>query len=399
MLSKEELEVITGEVKKSVDDLIEVGLKKQINAEVVSSARKIVEDLRTERLVFGYDRTGLDSQQKKEFAQAVKALAMGKLVTKSGEEMVTEIDSRGGYLLPVEVAKSIQRIARSVGLVLSKATPWTMGSDQLEIPAYTGSILEGDYLGVNAAGDLTAATFKNARLIIHKWQLAFTLGTDLLEDAPEDLANWLLALAGEAVANKIDKMGLVGTGNPFTGIVYDSDVTAVTLATGKDTFAEYNVIEDSSTAIGNLEESLLGDACFVFSRTVWASLRVQKDDAGQYLLGVGGMNNMAWLLKDDPLSGAGPAPVGNILGHNVYTNRNMPALSATAVSTIFGIFGNFSALAVGRRGGMTMEQYKSGTFGSKEIALADQTGLVIKERHAVAVTLPEAFVNIKTAAS
>ena len=182
-------------------------------------------------------------------------------------------------------------------------------------------------------------------------------------------------------------------------MLQSADVTAVALDTGKNTFAEYDVIVDSATVIGNLEESVLEEACFVFSRTVWASLRVQKDDSGQFLLGVGGMSNLGWLLNHDPKSVAGPRPVGSILGHDVYTNRNMPALSASAASTKFGIFGNFAMMGFGRRGQMSMEQFKSGTFGGKEIALADQTGLVVKDKHAVAITLPEAFVTIETAAS
>jgi HK97 family phage major capsid protein len=194
-----------------------------------------------------------------------------------------------------------------------------------------------------------------------------------------------------------DYQGLVSAGAPFTGVMASGDVTAVTLDAGKNTFAEYDVIIDSSTVIGTLEESVLNEACFVFSRTVWANLRTQKDDAGAFLLGVGGMNDVDWLLKNDPKSAAGPRPMGSILGFPVYTNRNMPALSASATSTKFGIFGNFGVgMAVGRRGSMSMEQFRSGTFGSKEIALADQTGLVVKDRHAVGIVLPEAFLTIAT---
>ena len=173
---------------------------------------------------------------------------------------------------------------------MSQVTKWPMGSDQLDIPAYTGSILTGSYLGVNAAGDITAVTFKNARLALHKWQLAFALGKDLLAEASVDLGSWLLALAGEALANMVDRQVFTGgstAGDPFTGILNcaDSALTTQTLATGENTFEEYRVIEDSAIAIGNVEETVLAEAAFFFSRTVWANLRVQKDDAGQFLLG------------------------------------------------------------------------------------------------------------------
>lgn len=391
MITKEE--ILEG-IKSSVDESVQANLKTVVGAEVAESVKKTVEAIRLEGKLFGYDRTGLSADQKKGLVHAMKAVAFG--THKANEALISEIDSRGGYTMPVEVADAIVRVSRSVGLVAAKATQWTMTSTQMNIPAYTGSVLTGEFLGVDAAGSVTALTFKEAKLIARKWQLAFAVGNDLLEASPVELADWLLALAGEARANMLDKQALAGTGAPFVGATTHPDATTFTLASGKNTFAEYDVIDDSSEAIGNLEESLLGDAGFVFSRTVWASLRVQKDDNNQYLLGVGGMSQSTQLVVNDPKSEAGPQPVGSILGYPVYTNRNLPALSASAASTVFGLFLNFKCLAYGTLRDMRLDQYTSGSFGGKEIALADQTGMVFKEQIAVAVALPEGIVQIKT---
>ena len=394
MLTKEE--ILEG-IKSSVDEAVQANLKTVVGTEVSESVKKTVEAIRLEGKLFGYDRTGLNADQKKGLVHAMKAVAFGS--HKANEAIIGEIDSRGGYLMPVEVADAIVRISRSVGLVAAKASQWTMTSNQMSIPAYTGSVLTGEFLGIDAAGSVTALTFKEATLIARKWQLAFAVGNDLLEASPVELADWLLALAGEARANMLDKQALAGTGAPFVGALYHPDATTFTLAAGKNTFAEYDVIDDSSEAIGNLEESLLGDAGFVFSRTVWASLRVQKDDNNQYLLGVGGMSQSSQLVVNDPKSEAGPQPVGSILGYPVYTNRNLPALSASAASTNFGLFLNFKCLGFGTLRDMRLEQFASGSFGGKEIALADQKAMVFKEQVAVTVTLPEGIVQIKTNAA
>jgi hypothetical protein len=95
----------------------------------------------------------------------------------------------------------------------------------------------------------------------------------------------------------------------------------------------------------------------------------------------------------------GARPVGEILGYPVFSVRHLPANSATAVSTKFGVFGNMKAMAYGDKGDLRVAQYTSGSFGGKEIALADQTGLVYKHRHALVNALPAAFVVAKTAAS
>jgi HK97 family phage major capsid protein len=150
--------------------------------------------------------------------------------------------------------------------------------------------------------------------------------------------------------------------------------------------------------IGMLEESVLDGAAFYMHRTVWASLRVQRDVVnGLPILLFGGLASPA-TLELDPTGGP-IRPAGSILGFPVYTNRWLPQLSATAVSTPFVIFGNMKAAAFGDKGDMRVAQFDSGAFGGKEIALSDQRGIVYKHRHAFVVVLPQAFVVAKTSAS
>jgi len=365
---------------------------------VAAETKKIVAQLKMERSLFGQDRTGLSDEQKKDFVSAAKAIVMGMNVdTKANEALISEQDSRGGYLVATEVANAIVRIAASVGVVMNQATKWTMNTDQLDIPAYTGSFLEGEYLGVDAAGTPTAITFDSASLVAKKWQVAFVVGNDLLADASVELADWLLALAGEALANRVDKEGLAGAGTPFVGVLNHPDVTVHTFATGNDTFAEFT-LDEASDMIANLDESMLDGAAFYMNRTVWAKVRMKKDTAGNYVLPMAGAPSAA-LLANYAGNVGGTRPVGEILGYPVFTTRHLPANSATAVSTKFAIFGNLKALAYGDRGEMAIAKHTSGSFGGKEIALADQAGMVFKHRHAVTVALPAAFVVAKTAAS
>ncbi|MBP7804695.1 MAG: phage major capsid protein, partial [Candidatus Pacebacteria bacterium] len=104
------------------------------------------------------------------------------------------------------------------------------------------------------------------------------------------------------------------------------------------------------------------------------------------------------ILTNNP-TGGGIRPAGEMAGFPVYTSRHMPGIAASAVSTKFIIFGNMKALAFGDKGEMTVSQHESGTFGGKEIALADQRALVLKKRVALTVALGAAFVVVKTAAS
>jgi HK97 family phage major capsid protein len=391
-MNPDQLKMVEERLDKVFDVLMEEKLKPFIGAQVAAEVKGIVDKLRLERALFGQDRTGLTDERKLEFAKTVQKIAFGK--AKSGEALISEQDNRGGYLISTEVAAAIQRIAASVGLVMSQAQKWPMSTDELDIPAYTGSFLEGEYLGVDAVGSDTALTFDQAKLITKKWQLSFVVGNDLLADASVNLADWLLALGGEALANMIDKQAFAGTSAPFIGILSDTGVTVNTI-TGT-TFALFKVIDDASDMIGALEESVLNGAAFYMNRTVWAKLRVQKG-TNEYILPYAGAasNNV---LAQFP-RGGGVTPAGEILGYPVFTSRHFPANSATAVSTKFMAFGNLKAFAYGDKGTLGVEEFRSGNFGGKEIAKSDQRGLVYKHRHALVNTLSAAFVVAKTAAS
>jgi HK97 family phage major capsid protein len=132
-------------------------------------------------------------------------------------------------------------------------------------------------------------------------------------------------------------------------------------------------------------------------RTVWANIRsALASTSGLPFLFLSGAGNE---LSDTP--GGGPIkPAGHMAGYPVYTNRWMPILvTAVTASTNFIIFGNMKACAFGDKGDMRVGNFQSGSFGGKEIALSDQTGIVYKHRHAFVVVLPKAFVVVSTSAS
>lgn len=394
-MDDKQLELIKGQLQSVVDDVMEKRLGETLSPIVAKETRAIVERLQLERAVFGKDTTGLNAEQKSVFVSVVRAAA--GLKTKANESLISEQDNRGGYLVAKEVEAAILRIAASVGLVMNQSQKWPMGTDEKAIPSYTGAFLEGEFLGVDVAGDVTGINFGAANLIAKKWQLAFVVGNDLLVDADVQLADWLLALGGEALANMTDKQGLTGIGSPFVGVLNHPDVNLFTLVAGKTDFSDFDVVTDAADAIAQVEESVLDGAAWYMNRTVWAKIRTQKDAAGAFILPQAGAIS-AGVVANIPVGG-GIRPMGELAGFPVFTTKHLPSTSASAISTKFIVFGNLKALAFGDKGDMTVAQYESGTFGGKEIALADQRALVYKKRVALTVALPKAFVAVKTAAA
>ncbi len=395
-MTKEEIKALESELSPMMTTLLEKSIGDIVGREVAKQSKSIVQNLAVQRAMFGKDMTGLSTEQKQQFVQICQA-ARG-IRTKANEALILEQDNRGGYLVPTEVADAILRIAASVGIVLNQAQEWPMTTDELDIPAYTGSFLEGDYLATDAAGPATALTFNQARLIAKKWQLVFVVGNDLLADAEANLADWLLALAAEALANRVDKEGLAGSGTPFVGILNHKSVPTYSLPTGETGFASFRAMEDTGDVIAQLEESVLEGSGFYMHRTVWSKIRTQKAANGNYILPMLGAASNS-VLEHNPMGPGGKVPVGELMGYPVFTTRHLPAYSASAVSTPFMVFGNLKALAFGKRGNMTLEDFRTGAFGGKEIGLADQRALVLKQRHALTVALPSAFVKVATSAS
>jgi HK97 family phage major capsid protein len=305
-------------------------------------------------------------------------------------------DATGGYLVPTELHAGIFRIAASVGIVARDAQFFPMSTDTLDVPRYTGADLLGSYVGEDTEGTETSVSFGDARLKVETWQVIFRVGNTLLSDASVNVADWLLALAAEGLAARLDKEGFVGgtyAGSPFVGILGSTEVTEFTCASGHDTFAEFTA-DDASDAIGNIRESILVDCAFYFHRTVWAKIRQAKTANGSYTVG----QNNSMIAANFKKYGIQPA--GVMWDYPVYTVESLPANSATAVSTRFGVFGNLKyGLFVGDRGPVEVAKSDSATVGGKNVFAANQTAIRIQHRHAISIGLPSALVVIKTAAS
>jgi HK97 family phage major capsid protein len=403
------LAAVTETVTKNFNDFMEKSLVPTMEEVSTKNARQIVEAMLVEKAVKGLDITGLTNEQKKDFAAQVISAFKGHeskavRVTKANEALIEEQDNRGGYLVQPEVAAAIMRIAASVGTIMRQAQKWPMKTDELGIPNYTGAFLTGAYVGVDIAGSVSGLTFGQAVLIARKWQLAFTVGNDLLADASVQLGEWLLAMAGEALANMIDQQGFVGgtAGNPgpFQGVLQVTGTNTYTLGSGNTTYAKFNPVTDAANVVATVEESVLDGCAWFMHRTVWAAISTQLASTSglPYLFfGAFAANNSG--LEKDPTGGP-IRPAGNMMGFPVITNRWLPATTVgSQTNTAFMIFGNLKAMAFGDKGDMRIGNFQSGTWAGKELSLSDQSGIVYKHRHALVVVLPKAFTVILTAAS
>lgn len=383
---------IVDQINKAIGD----NLEKIVGAETAKTVKETVKRMRLDRLIYGQDKSGLDEDTKKDFAADMIAIAKGTLANGSYKAALLETsNAAGGYTVPVEVHKGIMRIAASNGLVLRDALKLPMGSDELSVPRYAGSDLEGAYYSDDdTVGDETSITFGNATLAAKTWYTLFRVSNPLLADSNADIGDFLMALVAEGIANMADKQGFAGSGAPFTGALSDTNVTVYTMATGETSHADFTLAH-AEQMVANLPASLHNKAAWYMSPTMWAHLKSLEDTAGNPILGANN-NAFAAAYKVD-----GIKPAGMLAEYPVYTSAHFPAYDGGAsAGEKFLIFANLEkGLIVGDREPLSFAKSDSATVNSKNVFAANQTAFRATHRHAITVGLPAAIVVAKCAAS
>ena len=230
-------ETLKKELQSVVDELIKKNLEEIVGKQVAEKIEGVVKTMRFDRLMTGKDVTGLDAEQKKAFVSDIRSIVHGEKAAH-----FTFSDQAGGYLVTPELHDGILRIAETTGLVARDARRFPMGSDELEIPRYTGSALQGEYLGQDEEGDETAVDVGVARLNAKYWQTIIRLSNILIADSRVDVADWIMSLVAEGLAYRIDREGFMGgtfVGSPFVGLLATaSEVPVHTLASGATGFED-----------------------------------------------------------------------------------------------------------------------------------------------------------------
>lgn len=382
-----EMKEAFGEVLTERDAEIKKEIAEELGPIVAERVEDAVKAARVDDMRLG--RKSLDDESKKAFAEDMKNIA-----GREKAAYLTVNDQTGGYLVPTEVHTEIMRIASTVGLVARDARRFPVAD--IEIPTYTGAVMQGSYVGEDEAGSETQNDIGVARLKSAQWMEIFRVSNKLIQKANVSVGEWLMGLVGEGLAYRLDREGFTGgtyAGSPFKGLLASSDVTVQTLGSGLTGFEDLTPAE-ASEAIGAVDTAALNNGAFYFHRTVWAQIRAQKDaTSGEYVFRQD--HSFANHKREN-----GIQPVGDIWGYPVYTTDVLPAYSASAASTKFGVFGNLNlALAFGEDGPMDMARSGDAVIGGASTFERNQTAFRFTHQHAVSLMLPSAAVVLKTAAS
>lgn len=182
------------------------------------------------------------SDAKAKVGSYFKALAKAKNNTEIDQKTATYMnettDAEGAYLVPVEFAKEVFRVAGDFGLARRYARIIPMSTDTKNISSLVNDVTVA---WTDEAGSYTESkpTIWQVQLIAYKATALISATNELIDDNMTDQEIWTLMaeLIGEKMA-EFEDTNVLSASSKFTALLADSNVNVVTMANTKDSFAD-----------------------------------------------------------------------------------------------------------------------------------------------------------------
>lgn len=246
--------------------------------------------------------------------------------------LTTQSDPDGGFLVPTETEKTIDRVLGLSSVMRQLATVMPIGTSTYNKFVNMGGAGAGWVGEEEARPETSTPTLRELVFTVMEMYANPSTTQRMLDDGIIDIAAWLADEVQQTFADLEGTAFISGDGNKKPrGILAYPTIANASYAWGSIGFT----ISGHATAFATtapadafidlyyaLKQGMRNNAAFLTSDAVMGSIRKMKDGQGNYL----------WNAPD---SASG---VATILGKPVYTDDNMPALGAGAFPVAFGDF-------------------------------------------------------------
>ena len=308
----------------------------------------------------------------------------------AGDYYSTLVDADGAILLPTVVADEIERIGNEYGFASRFADNFSHVVGTLKVPGATGAMTASAVAEGGAIASKMRA-FKAVSLNPKKWAVIVPWTYEAnLEAGPRILED---ALFGIGLAFERAKDGAMFNGdggstyNSITGILAKAGTAAYDLAATKDSFDDITA-DDLILMRRQLPAAIRSQGAYAFHPDMEAKLRTLKDGNGSYIYAYNSDTGVATLAG---------RPVG-------YTEV-LPAITADAEETAFGVFGAFRYWKVANGEGMSSEDLTQASVTDADtgtainLATQDMRALKVRSFFDMGTNFAEAFCVISTGAT
>lgn len=246
----------------------------------------------------------------------------------------TDSDPDGGYLVPEEMASTVDRVATTVSAMRSVATVMSMSAGVYKKPITTGGAASGWVGERESRTETNTPTLSVLEFPAMELYANPAATQTMLDDAAFDIGAWLGSEVNIVFAEQEGAAFITGNGvNKPRGILAYDTIADASWTWGKLGFTISGVAAALSDNSNNGVDALIGtayslkqvyrpNASWMMNRTTAAVTRKLKDDYGQYL----------W----QPATQVGQP--STLLGYPVVDDDNMSDIGANAFPIAFGDF-------------------------------------------------------------
>lgn len=284
-------------------------------------------------------------------------------------------DFFGSYVVPVDTAAELMRIAADASAMMSRVTHMPVRGITTYVPYTTDSFAFTRLTDQETANTEDTLTLARSTLTTRDYAFWIAITEDMDEDSLIALGALIRTMGGEAWGTQFDTLALSDT---TYGAMSTSGVNQIILGAGDTGFSSVEVDDLAGMPSQLNTQGKRNGAVYMAHTTVWDTLENEKDADGRYVLRM--PSEMA------PL---------RIRGYEVVRTDGMPDSADSAASTDFLLFGNPRRIIAGDRVGFEFRIYNQTESSMKY----GQIFLRCRVRQAMATTLPTSFVKLTTAAS
>ena len=284
----------------------------------------------------------------------------------------------GSYLMGTSYYNEVMRLAKQTSTMMDKVTRLNMDNLTLKVPKLAADLSLSWPSDQSSAKTESAPTFAIETLTAKTCAAWLAITDEFEDDAIVAAGQLFTALYAQAWGLEFDKQVLTANSDPFTGILYDSNVNELSMGSGRTSFSDITIDD-----LLNLQDQLPSEtahvgAYYIMHRSVFNIIRKLKDNNGNYIF--------------QPASQGQPATIVSV---PYILSDVMPDTGDDAEDTPFIIYGNPKYWLFGDRVGMEVKKFDS-TVRAVDY---DEIFYRFRVRAAFAPGIPSAFARLKTAAS
>lgn len=283
-------------------------------------------------------------------------------------------DVDGGFLVPTTFESEIITLAFNDAEIRPLCNVAPTGRDTVQLAALSKPVVAWGTR--NLAIDAQTLQAGGERIEIFDLKALTLIANNTLDDSLSDVWAEIRDMFSMAVAEAEDNAFSVGPGNAMPqGFLADARVQTNFIPSGVAggiNDGSNNGVDALITMLQSLKKAYRRNSTWALNSTTEGLVRQLKDSNGQYL----------W---QPPVQPGNPAI---LLGRPLINPEDMPDVAANSFSIALGDFRK--GYKIRDRSGLTVQRL------SEKYADYDQTGFIIKKRLGGQVTLPEAFVLLKT---